>query len=563
MVDSGNSRRQLWLTLVAMTLAGSMILVDQTAVPMAIAEIMDDLDGPLSLGQWVLTANILPLAAFLVLGGRLGDGFGLKRSFLVGAVVFAVATMAAGLSPSVPWLLTARVVQGLAAAVMLPASVAITSAVWPVERRGFALGLLAGMSAFFAAIGPVLGGVLTAVSWRLVFLINVPLAVGAIVLTVLGTPSLTAHPAARRGISYLSCACFSGFMVFLVFGLAQGQPVGWTSLPVVGSLIASVVLLVAFVTVNARARVPLIKFSLFRRANFLASVISQVLAGMVELGLGYLLPYYLLLVVGVGPITAGLALIPGTIPIILAGPLAGRLFDRIGGRLPLTVGFLVLAASGLALAVGVNGHSAWALIPGLVLQGFALGVVLTVNDPVGMNAVDDDDQGEAAGIINTAEQLGGALGIAILGAVQLTTYFTFLNGKLDDKGVTPTPEDVTTAKQFIAEAMERGIRNVPPPNPRIAQVYQDFIDAHGQSFRVAFVVSAFIALAGAVASWLLVHKVPGPVRTPVFGRRSRWSVASAGATTPGLTRLPPSAVDPEPPTSEGGQSRREASHESE
>lgn len=330
MATAESTPRQLWLTLVAMTLASSMILVDQTAVPLAIAEIMDDLHGSLQLGQWVLTANILPLAAFLVLGGRLGDGFGLKRSFLVGAVVFALATTAAGLAFDVRWLLAARVVQGLAAAVMMPASVAITSAVWPLERRGFALGLLAGLSAFFAAAGPVLGGLLTAVSWRLVFLINVPLALGAVVLTLLGTPRLAANPAARQGISYLSCGCFSGFMVCLVYGLAQGQPAGWSSPQVVGTLLGSVVLLVVFVLVNARTPVPLIEFSLFRRGNFLASVISQVLAGMVELGLGYLLPYYLLLVVGVGPITAGLALIPGTIPIILAGPLAGRLFDRIG-----------------------------------------------------------------------------------------------------------------------------------------------------------------------------------------------------------------------------------------
>ncbi len=542
-----NTPRQLWLTLVAMTLAGSMILVDQTAVPLAIAQIMDDLHGPIAIGQWVLTANILPLAAFLVLGGRLSDGFGLKRSFLVGAVVFAAATTAAGLSPSVPWLLTARVVQGLAAAVMMPASVAITTAVWPIERRGFALGLLAGLSAFFAAIGPVLGGLLTAVSWRLVFLINVPLAIGAIILTVIGTPSLPAHESARRGISYLSCLCFSGFMVFLVFGLAQGQPVGWTSAQVVGSLTLSLLLMVVFAVVNARARVPLIKFSLFKRGNFLASVISQVLAGMVELGLGYLLPYYLLLVVGVGPITAGIALIPGTIPIILAGPLAGRLFDRIGGRWPLTGGFLVLAASSLALAIGVNGHTAYALIPGLVLQGIALGVVLTVNDPVGMNAVDEEDQGEAAGIINTAEQLGGALGIAILSAVQLTTYFTFLNGKLDDKSIVPSTDDVSQARQFISEAMEKGMRNVTPPNDRIARVYQDFIDAHGESFRLAFVASAVIALLGALASWILVRKVPGVVHAPVFGRRSRWLVASAGGTTPGLTRMPPGAIKPAEP----------------
>jgi len=277
--------RQLWVTLAAMTLAGSMILVDQTAVPMAIAEIMGDLDGPLSLGQWVLTANILPLAAFLVLRGRLGDGFGLKRSFLVGAVVFAVATMAAGLSMNLPWLLTARVVQGLAAAVMLPASVAITSAVWPLERRGFALGLLAGLSAFFAASGPVLGGVLTAVSWRLV------------------------------------------------------------------------------------------------------------------------------------------------------------------GR--------------------------------------------------------DPRRGPADHVLYVPERQARRQGRR-----------SHSGGRHDGQAV---------------HRRCHGTRHqeCPPPNPRIAQVYKDFIHAHGQSFRVAFVVSPFIALVGAVASWLLVRKIPGPVRAPAFGRRSRWSVVSA------------------------------------
>ena len=154
------------------------------------------------------------------------------------------------------------------------------------------------------------------------------------------------------------------------------------------------------------------------------------IAGAIELGLGYLLPFYLLLVVGVGPVTAGIALIPGTIPIILAGPLAGRMFDRVGGRLPLAAGFVVLALSGVALGVAATGDSAVALIPGLLLQGAGLGIVLTVNDPVGMDAVDEADSGQAAGIINTAEQMGGAIGIAGLGAVQLGYYFHLFYARL-------------------------------------------------------------------------------------------------------------------------------------
>src|SRR5687768_15571098 len=153
----------------------------------------------------------------------------------------------------------------------------------------------------------------------------------------------------------------------------------------------------------------MIQFRLVSHLNDLAANMSQILAGMIELGLGFLLPFYLLLVVGVSPEGAGLALIPSTIPVILAGPLAGRMFDRIGGRWPLVIGFLVLAASGVALAIGVSDESVGALIPGLVLQGFGLGIVLTVNDPTGLTAVPEKDRGQAAGMINTSEQFGGAI----------------------------------------------------------------------------------------------------------------------------------------------------------
>ncbi|HEY5845777.1 MAG TPA: MFS transporter [Microlunatus sp.] len=154
--------KKMWLALVGMTLASSMILVDQTAVPLASPDVVLDLRGDLADAPWVLTANVLPLAACLVLGGRVADMVGLRRSFVVAAAVFAVATGLAGAAQNMPWMITARVLQGLSAAVLMPASVAITAVVWPEERRGFALGILAGASACFAAIGPALGGLLTA-----------------------------------------------------------------------------------------------------------------------------------------------------------------------------------------------------------------------------------------------------------------------------------------------------------------------------------------------------------------------------------------------------------------
>jgi EmrB/QacA subfamily drug resistance transporter len=532
----------MWLTLAAMTLASSMILVDQTAVPLASPDVVQGLGGSLSDGPWILTANILPLAAFMVLGGRLGDLFGLRRVFLVGAVAFAVATALASGAQSMVWVIGSRALQGASAALMMPTAVAITSAVWPEERRGYALGILAGGSAFFAALGPALGGVLTSVSWRLVFLINVPLALAAIALTLAGTPELPADAEQRHRIDWAGTGVFAVAIVALIYGLSRGQPDGWGSSATLAPLAISVVAFAMFGWVERRADDPLIDFRLFRHLNFLAATISQVVAGAIELGLGYLLPFYLLLVVGVGPLVAGIALIPGTIPIILAGPLAGRVFDRRGGRLPLVAGFVILALSGLALGIGATGDSAVGVIPGLLLQGLGLGIVLTVNDPVGMGAVDAADRGQAAGIINTAEQLGGALGIAGLGALQLGYYYHLLFSRLAGIGIHhPTVAETREVRDFIARSELKGLHNV-AQNSVVHKVLPVLIHSHSDSFQVAFYASGAIALAGAIACAVLVRHQPQTLDHPIFARRSRWLAANA-STTPGLTRVPPEALE--------------------
>jgi EmrB/QacA subfamily drug resistance transporter len=528
----------MWMTLAAMTLANSMILVDQTAVPLATPDAIHDLNGSLSDSQWLLTANILPLAAFMVLGGRVGDLLGLKRVFLAGGFVFLTSTALAGSAQDLPWMISVRAAQGCGAALMMPTAVAIVSNVFPRERRGMALGVLAGGSAFFAALGPVFGGLLTSIDWRTVFWVNVPLAGITIALTARFTPPLTAGgDGSRPHLDLPGVLTFALGTAALLFGLSQiedtsiAEPQSW--IPIVLGAVA----LAAFAWIELRVPSPMLEFRLFRHLNFLASNISQVLSGAIELGLGFLLPFFLLLVVGVSPIVAGIALIPATVPIMLAGPLAGRAFDRIGGRAPLAIGFLILAGSGVALGLAAPEQTIPWLIPGLVLQGLGLGIVLTVNDPTGLNSVPERDAGQAAGMINTSEQLGGAIGIAVLTAIEVGHYKDLLFSRLADRGIHPSSEQVEHFTEFIQKAEQHGLSHV-----RQSHLVRETIGyataAHVDAFQLMFFVSAGIAVAGALACFLLVRRTDRVTQGPIFTRRSRWVTANVGR-TPGITRHPP------------------------
>jgi EmrB/QacA subfamily drug resistance transporter len=537
MADIGSRAR--WATLVAMTLANSMILVDQTAVPLAIPHTIAALDGSLSTSQWVLTANILPLAAFMVFAGRLGDQLGLRRVFLTGAVLFIGSSALAGAAQDMPWLITVRATQGVGAALMLPTTLAIVSAVFPEQDRGRALGIVAGASAFFAALGPVLGGLLTQyIDWRAVFLINVPLAAVTIALTLLYTPPLRPEPGTSQALDFPGLLTFAVGISGLTLGLGQSQQWGWGSAATLVSLALGVVGLVAFVVAEPRRRNPLMKFGLFRHLNFTAAVVSQLLAGSIELATAYLLPFYLLLVIGLAPGPAGLALIPATVPIIIMAPLAGRWFDRVGGRIPLVVGFVVLAASSFALVAVFPSQLLWPLIPGFLLQAVGLGIVLTVNDPTALGSVAADDQGEASGINDTGEQLGGAVGIALFTVVLLHLYFGRLYGALAERGIHVTRGEIQQGREFVLRAEQKGVHQVSMPPP-IRDVIGQFEAAHVYAYQLTFALMGVVAIVGAVASWLLVRKADHEMPTHIFSRRSRWRWATTGE-GPGLARKPPS-----------------------
>jgi EmrB/QacA subfamily drug resistance transporter len=531
------SARAQWITLVAMTLANSMILIDQTGVPLAIPEAVGDLGSSLDTSQWILTANVLPLAGLMVLGGRLGDQLGLRRVFLAGAVCFVASSALAGAAQNMPWLLTMRVTQGIGAALMMPTTMAIVTATFPPERRGRALGLMAGASAFFAALGPVLGGLLTEfIDWRAVLLVNVPLAAITIALTLWAAPAGPPRAGVARFDDWWGVVTFAVAIGGITLGFGQVQDWGWSA-PTLVALGVGFGSLVAFVEVERRHPRPLMSFGLFRRLNYAMASISQFIAGSIELACAYLLPFFMLLVIGFAPGTAGLALVPATLPIILVAPLAGRWFDRSGGRAPLTVGFVVLAASCFALGLAFESESYTALIPGLVLQGIGLGIVLTVNDPTGLSSVPPGDQGQAAGVIDTSEQLGGAIGIAVFTVVLLHTYFDDIFEQAANFGVRISDEQMRAGHEFALRAEQEGFRRAEVPSELPARFAEVFKSGHADAFRFTFVLMGAIALVGAALSFLLVRREDRARRWRVFSRRSRWTWALTGE-GPGLTRKP-------------------------
>lgn len=503
-VSSTHSQRSV---LASMTLANAMILVDQTAVPLALPNIAEDFGVSSDLVQWVLTASLLPLAGLLVLGGRLGDLLGRRRVFLFGSALFAGASAAGGLAPSFVVLLVARVVQGAGGALMLPATVAIVSSAVPKAQRGRALGTMGGTAAVAGAFGPTIGGALVAgISWRAVLLLNIALLAVTLYLALRSIPADAPRTEpARVDISgaLLACAVLAG----LVFGLAQSATWGWESPGVYVPLALSVVAVVMFIVRERRASNPLMSFDLLRRSNnYLGATISQGIAGMAEMGLGLILPLLLILNLRMSPGLAGLALIPSTLPMIVVAPLVGRWYDRTGGRPPLVSGFACLALSGVLLAMAAGRHSYVWLLPGLVTYGIGLAIVLTVNDPVSLDTVPESDHGQASGVSATAEQGGGAIGIALLYAVFHQSYVTSLHSEITSRNLPVLSPETSALLRDSLQAAEGTGLDPTSFDPRVSGYLLAARAASAHGYSVTFIATSVIALLGVVATLWLVRK---------------------------------------------------------
>ena len=429
--QAGYPRR--WLAAIVLIVGALMDMIDVTIVNVALPSIQRDLHASATQLEWVVSGYMLAFAATLIIAGNLGDKFGRKRLFLSGAALFGLASLAAGLSGSGAELIAARIVQGVAAAAMAPQVLATFRAIFGREERGKAFGVYGAMLGFASAIGLVLGGLLTGANlfgweWRSVFYVNVPVAVAALIAGARLVPE-TKDPGARRPF-VAGAVLLAGSLVAIVYPLLEGRQLGWPAW-VWPLMAAGVAGLVVLGLIEARrtstAVAPLLRAGLFRVPAFAAGMGVQLafFAGMQ----GFFIAFALWLQAGqhFSPLKAGLTAVAFSVGSFIAAPVAVPLAQKAGRRI-LAGGAVLMVAGigGVALAaphVGVNG-SPWPIVPGLVVAGAGLALLVIPLVNVVLAAVPAEVAGGASGLFSTAQQLGGALGVALLGSI----FFGYLNG---------------------------------------------------------------------------------------------------------------------------------------
>jgi EmrB/QacA subfamily drug resistance transporter len=406
-----------WWTLGAMCFALFMIMLDNTVVNVALPSIQRDLGSSLSSLEWTINGYTLAFAVILATGGRLGDIFGRRLVFLIGVTLFSLASATAGLAPDSTSLVASRIVQGVGAALMMPATLSIVTNVFPPHERGKAIGTWAGVSALALAIGPVLGGLLTEhVSWRAIFYINLPVGVGAVLASLFAVRE-SRDDTVGRDVDFAGVATLTVGLTALVLALIEGNSWGWGSVAIGSLLAGSVVMLGVFVLVELKVAAPMVEFRLFASRNFIGSNLVALVVTFAMLGQFFFLALYMQNILGYSPLQAGLRFLPATLMIVAFAPLAGRLTDRVGPRWLIASG-LILVASSLYWLTTIDVHTTYGDIwPSFTLMGLGMAFVMSPMSTAAMNAVAEAKAGIASGVLSMNRMIGGTLGVAAMGAV--------------------------------------------------------------------------------------------------------------------------------------------------
>ena len=490
-----------WWTLATVCLGMLMLLLDITIVNVALPSIAGDLEASFTDLQWTIDAYALSLAAVMLVAGSLGDLLGHRTVFAAGLVVFSVFSLLCGLAPGPLFLNVCRAVQGIGGAAMFATSLALIAQEFRGTERGTALGIWGATAGAAVAVGPLIGGALTSgISWRWVFLVNVP--IGALTLWLLLT-QVSETRRRRVRLDWPGAIAFSGALFALVFGLIRGNPDGWSSTTVVVALAASALLLALFVAIERVRREPMLDLALFRKPAFIGASLGAIALSAGAYAMLLYIPLYLQDILGYSAFQAGLRFLPLTLLVLLCAPIAGRLSERVPVRLLLAAGLLLVAA-GLALMTLVEPASGWTvLLAGFIVAGAGSGLTNPPLASAAIGTVPETRAGVGSGVNNTARQVGLAAGIAARGAI----FQSRVHSVLADQLAHDAPQ-LGARRHAIVEHATSG-----DPTQALQGLPAAVQAPVAHAIRVAFVegfdrilwIGTGIALAGAVLAFVLVR----------------------------------------------------------
>jgi len=490
--------------LAATILGSGMTFLDGTAVNVALPALQKDLGATVAQVQWVIEAYALFLSALLLVGGSLGDRYGRRRMFLIGTIGFAAASAACGLAASTSQLIAARALQGIAAALLVPGSLALLSSFFDESRRGKAVGAWSAFSSITASVGPLLGGwLIDNASWRWVFFLNLPLAVAVVVISLRSVPESrdeedNANPDLPGAL--LATLGLGG----ITFGLIESSRLGWGNPLVTGAILLGAAALAGFLAVEARAHDPMMPLSLFRSRTFAGANLLTLWLYAAMGGALFFLPFNLIQVHGYSATAAGAALLPFVILMFFLSRWAGGLADRHGPRLPLTIGPAIVAVGYALFAfLGSDGTYWTDFFPAILVLGLGMSISVAPLTTAVLGAVEKRHSGIASGINTAVSRSAGLLAIAALGVLMLGLFERGLDGRLAELNLPPA------ARREMMEKRERLAAIEIPPNlgePTRGLARAAVNGAFLEGFRGVMLAAAGLAALASFSGWWTIGR---------------------------------------------------------
>jgi EmrB/QacA subfamily drug resistance transporter len=497
----GGLRANPWLTLVSVALGVIMVGIDGSVVAVANPYIGRDLHASLAQLQWVTNAYLLVIAVMLILGGKLGDRFGRRLTFLIGVAGFSLSSLAIGLVGTIDGVILLRGVQGAFGALLLPNTLALLRAAFPADQLNRAVGIWVSATATATAAGPIIGGLFVEhLSWESVFYINVP--IGAVTVLVGALVLNETRESVRQRFDIPGVVTLALGLLAIVYGLINAQSWGWGSDRTLGLIGIGVLLLVGFTVIEQHVRDPLVPLRIFRLRAVSVSTVIVLLNFFALFGVLFFVSLYLQSVHGFTPVGAGLRLLPLTVTFAFAGQVGARLTDRFGPWLPITFGLLassVALFSLLSLQVDSSYLHLW---PPFILLGLGIGLVVTSATDAIVGSTPEDEAGVAGGIQTTSIQLGGVLGTAVCGSILAASVAGVLRADLVSRGV---PDALAHRLTHDGAVVSQGLAPVPPGSSgRLAEaITQGSHAAFMTGLHSTMLVAGLVTLAGAAMGPLL------------------------------------------------------------